>query len=265
MSLSQPQAHRHNAALLQAYAAEQTPSRRLALRNALVNANLPLVRRVAWLESQRSAVPFDDLEQAGRLGLIKAVERFDPRRGTALSSAAMPYITGAIRQFLRDRCQPIHGSRALRELHQRGQVLQQQRQHQGRAPLSHQALCQQLGCSLERWQEALALQSALRMGSLDQPCQGTEASGDSLVDLIAAPSSDAYTAVIASDLRRLLWSVLRQLQAPQRRLLLGRVIQERSWRDLGNQLGWSAKVAQRRCEALMAQLQQQLEPALLST
>ena len=55
-----------------------------------------------------------------------------------------------------------------------------------------------------RWQEALALQNALRMGSLDQPCQGTEASGDSLVDLIAAPSSDAYTAVIASDLRRLL-------------------------------------------------------------
>jgi DNA-directed RNA polymerase specialized sigma24 family protein len=71
--------------------------------------------------------------------------------------------------------------------------------------------------------------------------------------------------VIASDLRRLLWSVLRQLQAPQRRLLLGRVIQERSWRELGTQLGWSAKVAQRRCEALMAQLQQQLEPALLSS
>ena len=72
MSLSQPQAHRHNAALLQAYAAEQNPARRLALRNALVSANLPLVRRVAWLESQRSANSFDDLEQAGRLGLIKA-------------------------------------------------------------------------------------------------------------------------------------------------------------------------------------------------
>ena len=96
-----------NSQLLAVYVRERS----IDSRNAVVRANLPLVWQAARRESLRSGHSFDDLCQVGCLGLIKAVERFDLERGASLSSAAMPWIIGAIRQHLRDRCQPLHGSR----------------------------------------------------------------------------------------------------------------------------------------------------------
>ena len=71
-----------NQAPLAAYAL--TRSRKQ--RNQLALTNLPLVKQLARRESQRTAVPMEDLEQSGYLGLIKALEAFDPARSTALSS-----------------------------------------------------------------------------------------------------------------------------------------------------------------------------------
>jgi RNA polymerase sigma-B factor len=252
-----PDSHR-NADLLAAYLQHPTIER----RNCVVRANLPLVWQVARLEAQRSAVPFEDLVQVGSLGLIKAVERFDPGRG-ALSSVAVPYVRGAMRQHLRDRCQPIQGSRQLRELHHQGQQLQQQRLHRGLAPLAEAELARALGCSPERWREALSLHRALQMGSLDQPAQPEEGDTTTLVNLVVDPQGrDAYSAAAEADQRELLHRCLHQLAADQRQLLLGRVLHNRSWRELGRQLGLSGKVAQRRCLELLAQLREQLLPLL---
>jgi len=120
-----------NAALMAAY----QHCRSTANRNALIHANLPLVWRVARQESQRSGHSFEDLSQEGCLGLIKAVERFDPSRDHSLSTAAVPWIRGAIRHYLRDRSHTISGSHHLLDLYRRGQALQLQRQQQGLQPL----------------------------------------------------------------------------------------------------------------------------------
>jgi RNA polymerase sigma factor (sigma-70 family) len=81
-----------NADLLAAYGR----CRSTANRNAVVHANLPLVWRLAREESRRSGHPFEDLVQVGCLGLIRAVERYEARHGTTLSTAACPWIRGAI-------------------------------------------------------------------------------------------------------------------------------------------------------------------------
>jgi hypothetical protein len=62
-------------------------------RNQLTLTNLPLVKQLARRESQRTPVPMEDLEQTGCLGLIKALEAFDPDRSAALSS--LPCLTSA--------------------------------------------------------------------------------------------------------------------------------------------------------------------------
>lgn len=250
-----------NAALLAAYQQQRT----IARRNAVVQANLPLVWQVARQESLRSGHDFEDLVQVGCIGLIKAVERYDAARGNALSSVAMPFIQGAMRQYLRDRCQPMRASRTLRELHQRGDQLQLQRQQQQRAPLSEPELAAALGCDLARWREAQALQRALRLASLDQPHSGDGPYGGSLLEqLVDAGARDGYAAAIRSERRRLLRRQLWQLERSQRRLLLARVLQQRSWRELGLAMGLSAKVTQRRAEALLRDLAQQLGPQLRS-
>ena len=64
----------------------------LRWRNALITANLPLVRMVAERQRQRCTEPFDDLVSMGVLGLVRAVEAFDLNRNGRLSSFAVPYM-----------------------------------------------------------------------------------------------------------------------------------------------------------------------------
>jgi RNA polymerase sigma factor (sigma-70 family) len=248
-----------NAVLLAAYV--EAPS--IEGRNSVVSANLPLVWQVARIEARRSSVPFEDLVQVGSLGLIKAVESFDRSRGATLSCVAVPYIRGAMRQYLRDRCQPIKGSRNLRDLHQQGQNLQHQRLHHGLAPLLDIPLAAALGCSLERWQEAVALNRALQMGSLDQPAGAEGEEAGTLIDLVIDQhGGDAYGALAQTDQNELVQRCLSQLGAEQRQLLLGRVLHNRSWRELGAQLGLSGKVARHRCQDVLEELREQLTPML---
>jgi RNA polymerase sigma-B factor len=71
-------------------------------RRRRIEANLPLVRALAQRFARRGGEPLDDLVQAGCIGLIHAVDRFDPGRG-AFEAFAVPTITGEIRNHLRDR------------------------------------------------------------------------------------------------------------------------------------------------------------------
>lgn len=71
-------------------------------RHRLIEQHLPLVRAIARRYAHRGE-SFDDLVQVGAVGLIKAVDRFDPGRGVTLGAYAAPTIAGEIRRHLRDR------------------------------------------------------------------------------------------------------------------------------------------------------------------
>jgi len=121
------------------------------------NSTFPCVRKVADRQSRSTNLPFDDLLQLGCLGLIKAIESFDPGEGVALSSYAVPYIRGG---HAAPRCGPAPAPALLsllRELHRRGQTLQQQCLAPAVAGPRRKALAAALGCQPERWQEACAL------------------------------------------------------------------------------------------------------------
>lgn len=81
-------------------------------RHELIEDHLPLVRSVAR-RFARGGETLDDLVQVGTIGLIKAVDRFDGARGTALEPYAAAAIAGEIRHHLRDRCVPVRVPRAL--------------------------------------------------------------------------------------------------------------------------------------------------------
>jgi RNA polymerase sigma-B factor len=71
-------------------------------RHRLIEEHLPLVRAIARRFAHRGE-PLEDLVQVGAVGLIKAVDRFDPSRGVTLGAYAAPTIAGEIRRHLRDR------------------------------------------------------------------------------------------------------------------------------------------------------------------
>lgn len=248
-----------NEPLLAAYNAERS----IANRNAVVDANLPLVRRTARRESQRSGHCFDDLCQVGSMGLIKAVEAYRIERGSSLSTIAVPWICGSIRHHLRDHCQPLRGSRRLRELSSRAAALQTQQRRQQLPPLTDTELPEALGCSSATWLEAQSLQRALQIASLEQP--QVQADGEQLClhEVLVDPrTSDGYSRARRAERRRLLWRSLRRLERSQRRLLLARVLQGQPWPVLGAMLGCNARAARRQFLELLEQLRQHLGPEL---
>jgi len=97
--------------LLRAYRQTGDP----AARERLVELYLPLVRALAR-RFAHCGEPLDDLVQVGSIGLIQAIDRFDPERGSDLSSFAIPTITGEIKNHLRDRAATVRVPRRLAEL-----------------------------------------------------------------------------------------------------------------------------------------------------
>ena len=85
-----------------------------AAREELVARLLPLARRMAR-RYRRSDEPLDDLVQVATLGLIKAIDRFDPARETAFSSYAVPTMLGELKRYFRDNGWAVHVPRGMQE------------------------------------------------------------------------------------------------------------------------------------------------------
>jgi len=101
--------------LLREMAAAPDGTRRAALRDEAVRTWLPLAQHLAHRYSGRGE-PDDDLLQTATVGLIKAIDRFDPTRGVEFAGFAIPTILGEIRRHFRDRTWSVRVPRRMQEL-----------------------------------------------------------------------------------------------------------------------------------------------------
>ncbi|MFD8302871.1 RNA polymerase sigma factor SigF [Streptomyces sp. NPDC059690] len=92
--------------------------RRDALRAQVVEAWLPMAERLAGRFRNRGE-SYEDLRQVAALGLVKAVDRYDPERGNAFESYAVPTITGEIKRHFRDHMWTLHVPRRVQDLRNR--------------------------------------------------------------------------------------------------------------------------------------------------
>jgi RNA polymerase sigma-B factor len=122
----------------------KNPTRRLCDR--IFNQHYKLACEIAHQFRLCSQEPFEDLLQLAAMGLVAAIERFDPDRGNAFSSFACPYIKGEICHYLRDKSSTIRIPRSLQSLYQRGRKLH----------LNDRETAIALGCSEWQWREAKA-------------------------------------------------------------------------------------------------------------
>src|SRR3954454_8188920 len=146
---------------------------RAALRNKLVTGYLPVVQHIARRFAGRGE-PVDDLEQAGTVGLLNAVDRFDPERGIDFLSYAVPTITGEIRRHLRDRTWSMRVPRRLKDL--QGTIngaVGPLSQELGRAPRPSE-IAERAGLPGEEGPEGLHPQQAYRSSSLDELVAGAD-------------------------------------------------------------------------------------------
>lgn len=130
---------------------QQHPS--IGLRNRLVSLNAGLVRKLAHRLSHQCAEPYEDLEQIGFLGLIRAIERFDPAQGCAFSSFAVPYIRGEILHYLRDRSGAVKMPRRWQELQKASERARGELTKTLSRPPQDGEIAAAIGISMQEWCE----------------------------------------------------------------------------------------------------------------
>ena len=148
-----------------------------AERERLIVEHLPLVRGLARRYADRGE-PLDDLVQVGTIGLIKAIDRFEPERGFKLASFATPTILGEIRRHFRDRSWTIRVPRGLQEARaQISHAVTELSAENGRSPTVRE-IAGYTRLSMDEVLDALAAGSAQRPGPLAGPgSEGEEDAG----------------------------------------------------------------------------------------
>src|SRR5881227_683180 len=148
-------------------------SRDPALRDQLVTAHLGLAEYLARRFANRGE-PLDDLIQVASVGLLKAVDRFDPERAVEFSTYATHTIVGELKRHFRDKGWAVRAPRRMQELYLRlGKLVASLSQELGRSPTIPE-LAAEAQVSEEEVLEALEAGQAYRFASLDAPSPSDE-------------------------------------------------------------------------------------------
>jgi RNA polymerase sigma-B factor len=175
-------------------------------RDELIERYMPLARSLA-LRYRRASEPLDDLIQVASVGLVKAVDRWDPERGLAFSSYAVPTILGELRRYFRDSTWDVRPARDLQEL---CLAVEEAREtlwgELGRSPTVAD-LADRLERNQEEIVEALQATEGRSVRSLDAPVHDEDNDSASAGELIGGPDEE-YARVEAGVTLERLTSVL---------------------------------------------------------
>ncbi len=210
-------------------------------REQLINSHLALVRAIARRYAGRGE-SVDDLAQVGAIGLIRASDRFDPRRGVSFATFATPAIEGEIRRHLGDQTTSLRIPRELqRRARQLGSARARLRVSLGRAP-SVRELAEALGEEVEEIERAL---EAERAGEpAPAPAEGVE--------------TEAPISVDWSDDRLLLARGARVLDERERQLIFLRFHRDLTEQQIADELGISQAHVSRLLSRALAKLREAL-------
>ena len=225
-----------------------------AARDALVERFLPLARQLAR-RYQRGGEPLDDLVQVASLGLLKAIDRFDPRRETAFSSFAVPTILGELKRHFRDKGWSVRVPRDLQELAVKLEPANEALTRElGRAPTTSE-LAERLGVTAELVLEGREAAGAYRAVSLDRPRDEEEESGDGVgaaYGIVDSGFSEAENAATVEHLMRV-------LTERERQVLRLRFAEDLTQAEIGERIGVSQMHVSRIIRQAIAQLQKAAE------
>jgi RNA polymerase sigma-B factor len=220
-------------------------------REQLVERFLPLARQLAR-RYQRADEPLDDLVQVASLGLLKAIDRFDPDREVVFSSYAVPTILGELKRHFRDRTWSVRVPRDLQELALRVDRTVTQLSLDLRRSPSVGEIAQAVDASDEQVLEALEAAGAYRAASLDGPRSGAK-EGDPSESLAEAFGADEEGFDLAEH-RATLAPLLASISPRERKVLQLRFGEDLTQAEIGARIGVSQMQVSRLIRQALARL-----------
>ncbi|HEY5034581.1 MAG TPA: SigB/SigF/SigG family RNA polymerase sigma factor [Candidatus Dormibacteraeota bacterium] len=237
-------------ALHRRYKDTTDPAERDRIRAQLVDAYHDFVYFLAR-KFQNRGEPLDDIVQVGYLGLIKAIERFDPDLGFEFTTFATLTVAGEIKRHFRDKGTAIRFPRRLQELHQSVVRVNEEMKNQlGREPTVSE-LAERLGVTPEEVTEAMEIGPAYMPLSLDQPVGSADGQeGRAIAERIgtADPELDRV------EMRDLLDRAMVHLTPRERAIMAMRFYEQMSQSEIARRLGISQMHVSRLQRAALEQL-----------
>jgi RNA polymerase sigma-B factor len=224
------------------------------LRNALVESHCDLAMRAARRFANRGE-PLDDLVQVAMVGLLKSVERFDPGRGLAFSSFAMPTITGEIKRHFRDKTWSIRVPRRTQETRLAlGPVSERLQQQLGRPPTITE-LAEALNVANDDVIEALEAGTAYRPASISAPFADGEGGSRQLEATLGSDPTERMNDDLA------IAALMEGLPERERMIIRLRFFEDLTQSEIAARLDISQMHVSRLLRRTLLELRQQLEAA----
>ncbi|MFE9775230.1 SigB/SigF/SigG family RNA polymerase sigma factor [Streptomyces sp. NPDC005931] len=240
------------AALFARLASLEDGPERDAVRDELVTAWLPMAHRIAGRFRDRGE-SIEDLRQVAALGLVKAIDRFDPSRG-AFESYAVPTITGEVKRHFRDRMWALRVPRRVQELRNKVRVARRElTQNPGSPEPSMADIAAHTGLTEEEVSAGMEALESFSTLSLDAELS-TDDDGYSLADTLGA-SDTSYDVVVDRESAK---EGLRRLPERERAILYMRFFEDMTQSRIADRLGISqmhvSRLISRSCARVRAEV-----------
>ena len=206
----------------------------LGARDELLERFLPLAQRLArrYYRDQDSA---DDLVQVASIGLLKAIDRFDPARGTQFTTFAVPTILGELKRYFRDFGWAMHVPRADKERALEVTRTEDDLSLQLGRPATPAQVAEALGLSLEEVLHAKETAATAMPASLDAPAQVEHGERSTLGDRLTCEDEQLELAECRDTVAR----SLRGLSERDRHILYLRFVEDLTQSEIGARIGLS--------------------------
>jgi RNA polymerase sigma-B factor len=245
----------HLVPLLESYAAldPEDPVRE-ELRAELVTGFLPVAQHIARRFANRGE-PLDDLTQVATVGLINAIDRFSPDRGSDFFSFAVPTISGEVRRHFRDLGWSVRVPRRLKDLHVSiNGVVSELSQSLGRAPRPSE-IAERLDVPVSEVLEGLEAAEVYRSSSLDELLSSEKGSA-TVGELVG----EADAELDRVDSRQALRPLLADLAPRERTIVLLRFFGNMTQTQIADEVGISQMHVSRLLAQTLAQLRTRMDP-----
>jgi RNA polymerase sigma-B factor len=197
----------------------------------------------------------DDLTQVAMLGLVLAVDRFDPDQGVQFSTFAVPTILGELRRHFRDRTWPLRVTRRVKELHLAVSAATEQLCHELGRPPRVEDVARALDVSVDEVLEAMEAGACYRTASLDAPSRAGDEE-QSAVD--GARLSVVDEDLTGTDVRVTVQEAVRDLPERERKVVYLRFYEGLSQSEIADRIGVSQVHVSRILRAVLARLEAEL-------
>lgn len=225
-----------------------------AARDELIENHLNLVRFLAAKFKNRGE-DLEDLKQVGTIGLIKAIDRFDPDRGLEFTTFATPTILGELKRHFRDKGWNVRVPRRLQELSSKVTVASDELTTELQRTPSTQEVAERLGVSVDEVLEAMEASSAYNSVPLDTPT-GDDEEAPALIDRY--DSHD--TSFADSENRMVLDSIIKDFSPREQEVIRMRYEQGLTQVEIAEKLGVSQVQVSRLLRRTLQKVHTKLDP-----